>query len=533
VIKVVNTGANVVTIEGFGIREGTGDTSDYRFYPCGGGLYSNYANLVVANCRFQNNEADYGGGMYNENYSYGGTYSNSGYPSYAVVVRDCHFEDNGADYGGGMYNKEVAFVTVLDCTFEENYTNYHGGGMYNDNSNVVVESCTFERNDAVFSNGGGMYNYDSDVTVESCTFDRNEAGNEGGGMVNYYSGDASASLGGDTDYDGEILTEDIVTFSVSNCIFTNNEAGNRGGGMYNEEYSEPFVSKCVFVGNEAIRGGGGMHNHDYSAPVVTNCVFVANVVIGESDNFRGIDGQAEIIRSAGGGGMFSGPYATPVVTNCTFTLNTVPYYSNKGDYDGENGGGVKNANNSSAVFTNCILWGNVCGNNPNDVLNTDGNTSTFEYCNIGGGFPGEGNIDADPLFVNAPTNLSLGAGSPCIDTGTNLVSWGSLGGVMDDILGTPRPQRLGYDMGAYEYVGTSFSPVIIQPLARTQLQSVLSLWEELLSRLPEEPTDEMAALIAQIQEHVANAAQLTNPIYASGQLSKAAAAMQQLASLLA
>jgi hypothetical protein len=75
--------------------------------------------------------------------------------------------------------------------------------------------------------------------------------------------------------------------------------------------------------------------------------------------------------------------------------------------------------------------------------------------------------------------------------------------------------------------------VVVQPLARTQLASALSLWEELLSRLPEEPTGDMAALIAQIQEYVANAAQLTNPIYASGQLSKAAAAMQQLASLLA
>jgi len=78
-----------------------------------------------------------------------------------------------------------------------------------------------------------------------------------------------------------------------------------------------------------------------------------------------------------------------------------------------------------------------------------------------------------------------------------------------------------------------WSPVIIQPLARTQLASVLSLWEDLLERLPEEPTDEMAALIEQIQGYMANAVQLTNPIYASGQISKAAAAMQQLAALLA
>jgi len=85
----------------------------------------------------------------------------------------------------------------------------------------------------------------------------------------------------------------------------------------------------------------------------------------------------------------------------------------------------------------------------------------------------------------------------------------------------------------YEIESASWSPVFTQPLARTQLASVLSQWDDLLERLPEEPSDEMAAFIEQIQGYMANAAQLTNPIYASGQLSKAAAAMQQLAALLA
>ena len=123
------------------------------------------------------------------------------------------------------------------------------------------------------------------------------------------------------------------------------------------------------------------------------------------------------------------------------------------------------------------------------------------YSDVQGGYPGVGNIDADPHFVNAPNDVSLLISSPCIDAGTN-ASWESLGDVVDDIIGTPRPQMSAYDMGAYEYIGSSFSPVIIQPLARTQLQSIVALWTDLSGRLPDEPNDEMAALIAQIQAHV-------------------------------
>ncbi len=95
----------------------------------------------------------------------------------------------------------------------------------------------------------------------------------------------------------------------------------------------------------------------------------------------------------------------------------------------------------------------------------------------------------------------------------------------------------GYSYNKYmfrvEIPEARWSPVVIQPLARTQLETVLAQWEDLSGRLQDEPTDDMAALIAQIQAHVANAAQLTNPVYAAGQLSKALELMEELAALLA
>ncbi|MCB9768465.1 MAG: hypothetical protein H6752_09735 [Candidatus Omnitrophica bacterium] len=66
------------------------------------------------------------------------------------------------------------------------------------------------------------------------------------------------------------------------------------------------------------------------------------------------------------------------------------------------------------------------------------------YSNLEGGYPGEGNIDADPLFVD-PENgdYHLQAASPCIDAGTDT-------GLTTDFDGNSRP--IGrYDMGAFEF----------------------------------------------------------------------------------
>ncbi|MEN8219291.1 MAG: choice-of-anchor Q domain-containing protein [Pseudomonadota bacterium] len=65
------------------------------------------------------------------------------------------------------------------------------------------------------------------------------------------------------------------------------------------------------------------------------------------------------------------------------------------------------------------------------------------------GYSGEGNINADPLFVNdvpGPTlDLHLTAGSPAIDVGIPESAPDT------DFDGNPRPSGKGYDMGAYEY----------------------------------------------------------------------------------
>ncbi len=66
---------------------------------------------------------------------------------------------------------------------------------------------------------------------------------------------------------------------------------------------------------------------------------------------------------------------------------------------------------STPKVMSCILWGNS-----GPEIHDEDATPTVTYSNVAGGYPGDGNIDADPLFVGPDEgDLRLGAGSPCID----------------------------------------------------------------------------------------------------------------------
>ncbi|MHC4537653.1 MAG: hypothetical protein ACYS6K_27280, partial [Planctomycetota bacterium] len=47
-----------------------------------------------------------------------------------TILEGFTITSGNADYGGGMYN-DNASPTVTNCTFSGNYAGYLGGGMYN------------------------------------------------------------------------------------------------------------------------------------------------------------------------------------------------------------------------------------------------------------------------------------------------------------------------------------------------------------------------------------------------------------------
>ena len=406
-IRLYSTGGqNVTTIDGSGA---------YHVVQCVSG---EDANTILAGFTITGGNANgagetgYGGGMYNKGSS----------PS----VTNCIFRGNKGAYGGGMLNNGSSPI-MTNCTFSGNSASSNSGGMHNTNSSSpTLTYCTFSGNTAGV-HGGGMINaYNSSPVMTDCIFGNNTANADGGGMYNIHNSNAT----------------------LTNCTFSNNTANHNGGGMYNTNTSNPIMTNCSFTDNTCAAHGGGICNVLSSSPALTNCDFTENEAGGGGGMINSVNCSPTIINcvymgnSANyGGGIYNNDNSNPIVTNCTFANNTAITAGNA----------MHNAGSNPTV-TNCILW-----DAPGEISNNSSNP-TVTYSDVQGGHSGTGNIDADPLFVDAiGANLRLSSGSACIDKGSNA----AVSGITTDLDGNPRVLdgdsngTVIVDMGAYEYLITT------------------------------------------------------------------------------
>jgi len=114
------------------------------------------------------------------------------------------------------------------------------------------------------------------------------------------------------------------------------------------------------------------------------------------------------------------------------------------------GGALYNMGSAANTIRNSILR----NSNPSSFMNIEisGGTNTVTHSNVRGGAVGTGNIDADPLFINAGAgDLRLQSNSPSRHTGA------ATDAPAEDIRGVSRPQGAGYDMGAYEMTASDYN----------------------------------------------------------------------------
>lgn len=225
------------------------------------------------------------------------------------------------------------------------------------------------------AHGGGMINYQCAPTVRNCLFKDNRAG-KGGAMYNM-----ATKVFGPPRGPGDPAP------TVINCTFLGNRAFGRGGAVSNDLRTHPTFLGCAFINNATGGKGGAIYNDFNCSPTLSRCLFVGNSAF-----------QGGAVGNDGG--------SSPVITCCTFARNraddlAAALYQGSGP-----------ANNP--VLTNCILWENVCESGPANFFNWHHCQPRVTGSCVQGGYPGEGNIDADPKFVAPDTgDYRLAADSPC------------------------------------------------------------------------------------------------------------------------
>ena len=298
--------------------------------------------------------------------------------------------DNSYHVVTGVTGATLDGVTISGGNASGGGNNGYGGGLFNWAGSPTLRNSTLTGNNAVL--GGAIFNYASSPTLNNVTLSVNGA-TFGGGMLNFSNSNPT----------------------LINVTFNNNNASSNGGGIYNQD-SNPTLIDAKLCGNSAANGGG-MGNWQ-SNPTLVNSLICGNAA------------------TTWGGGMFN--YASnPLLTHVTFSGNAAAF-----------GGGLYNSS-STPVLRNSLVWGNTAASSP--AIADNSSVAAITYSVVEGGYPGVGNLSADPLFVTlmspAPSvdgDLHLQPASLAINAGENASA------PTTDHEGKPRPIGGSVDMGAYE-----------------------------------------------------------------------------------
>ena len=401
-----------VTVEGF-IVQGANHVSDW----CGG-FDINGATVVISGTIVRDNSTDGSGG--------GACFGNTvGAENVKVSLINSTFVGNVADdataglmVGGG----DPFQVTIENTVFTGNT-----------GSDILSLDQTFEMvGGQVSSNtvtGGSAIGIGGSGTISGTEIMSNTSGAMGTGPDSVVSAH-NLTIRGNT---GNMWNSGILT--ITNSIVENNSGDL--AVFYSENFAE--TNRLVLDGC-AIRG----NNNKGIVDIRTGYAALRNTRIVDNDGDRSVVSSGE-----------AGTTPTVEMVNVLLADNETqgkPTVSNGTGFamlmnvtlaGNVNGDAPIIWAGSAMTVTNTILWGNTTS--AENMIAGPGILSV-SYSDIEGGWTDAGNIDADPLFVDAANgNYRLGVGSLCIDKGT------SAGAPAADIEGTSRDAAP--DMGAYEWVG--------------------------------------------------------------------------------
>ncbi|MGD0693506.1 MAG: choice-of-anchor D domain-containing protein [Terriglobia bacterium] len=361
-------------------------------------------------------------GTYFENINFNGkaiTVTSSDGPSATII-------DGGGVTSVVTLNSGEGSGSVLSgFTIQNGYTSfaseYMGGGVYINNSSPQIIGNTIVNNTGAEGLGIGIQN--GSPLIQGNTISNNSqvgfSGGTGGGGILVIGGQSTQIIG--------------------NLILNNKIPSGDGGGITLWGASQAVVQSNVISGNvasgisPASQGGGIWIVNGPGGSIIQN------LIVGNS-------------APQGGGIYLSVPSGTGA---STLVSNTIA--GNDGQYGSSLYVWVGDA--KSVMFNNLLValpgepaifcQGSTAPTLQSNDAFSSGGTAYGGTC--AGAAGTNGNISADPLFLNSTSNFHLQPGSPAIDAGNNSAP----GLPSTDLDGNPRIQNGTVDIGAYEFALTS------------------------------------------------------------------------------
>ncbi len=293
------------------------------------------------------------------------------YHNSSPIIRNCTFNYMVSySYGGAIYLSTNSNATIENCIFESNTSFETGGAILCNANSAVIRKCQFIWNSAV-RGGAIVCQAGGSPLIYNCEFNENHCFDEGGAI--YLKGSSP----------------EISYNTITNCWMASS-----GAGIFCDSSSDADIHDCTISYNACTEYGNGICCRN-SSPNIAYCLFTENREF-----------------NSGGGGFACIENSYPLISNCVFYRNMA-----------NQGGGIF-ASNSFLNITNSILWLNESSSG-NFEIGFAGNEPIVSYCDVMGEWPGEGNIDLDPLFrdpYNGDFHLMAiecdnPYDSPCIDMG--------------------------------------------------------------------------------------------------------------------
>ena len=346
------------------------------------------------------------------------------------------------------YEDNVVYVPDNYPTIQEAINAVEDGDIVLVNPGTYVENINFNGKNITVAS---LYYTTQDTSYISQTI---IDGNQNGSVVTFESGEDSTAV--------------LCGFTIMNGMKTIISSGGGGICILN---SNPHLHNLIISANFAT-SGAGIYIHNAS-PIINNMIIINNVVpvsgfggglyLMNCDNM--ILKNLSIIHNeteAYGSGLFISGCESLIFENLIVSNNEC----------GGFGGGALYFQSSDAIILNSTICynnnqysgGGLIGGENVHLVNSIvyGNSEpqleiehSADYCLIQGGFPGTGNIDADPLFVNPVAgDFHLQDSSLCIGAGIEEIEINGTWYFAPefDIEGTIRPAPVGSnpDIGAYE-----------------------------------------------------------------------------------